>query len=319
MAPGLPHQIVGIRPGEKLHEVMCPGDDSHLTLEFGDHYVIKPSIQFSGVVDFSVNRLGERGPAGRAGLRVPLGQEPAFPDDRGNRRPQSQSPTCDSVRPPGRHAGRHRRGRRRAAVGLPHAGSGRPPLRGGRREPRECAHAVAVNSATSALHIACLALGLGPGDLLWTVPNTFVASANCAPLLRRRRGFRRHRPVYLEPERGGAEGEAGRGAPRGRLPKVVVPGALRRPADRAGSDLGAGPGIRLQGPRGRLACDRRVAEWRAGRQLPVVGHHRVQLSPGQDHHDGRRRHGAHERRGDWPSAWPCCARTASRAIRRAFV
>jgi UDP-4-amino-4,6-dideoxy-N-acetyl-beta-L-altrosamine transaminase len=42
------------------------------------------------------------------------------------------------------------------------------------------AHAVAVNSATSALHIACLALGLGPGDRLWTSPNTFLASANCA-------------------------------------------------------------------------------------------------------------------------------------------
>ena len=41
-------------------------------------------------------------------------------------------------------------------------------------------HAVAVNSATSALHIACLALGLGPGDWLWTSPITFVASANCA-------------------------------------------------------------------------------------------------------------------------------------------
>jgi dTDP-4-amino-4,6-dideoxygalactose transaminase len=40
-------------------------------------------------------------------------------------------------------------------------------------------HAVAVNSATSALHIACLALGLGPGDRLWTSPNAFVASANC--------------------------------------------------------------------------------------------------------------------------------------------
>ncbi|MDX8549498.1 UDP-4-amino-4,6-dideoxy-N-acetyl-beta-L-altrosamine transaminase [Methanospirillum sp. J.3.6.1-F.2.7.3] len=40
-------------------------------------------------------------------------------------------------------------------------------------------HAIAVNSGTSALHIACLALGLGPGDWLWTVPNTFVASANC--------------------------------------------------------------------------------------------------------------------------------------------
>lgn len=41
------------------------------------------------------------------------------------------------------------------------------------------AHAVAVNSATSALHIACLALGLGPGDMLWTSPISFVASANC--------------------------------------------------------------------------------------------------------------------------------------------
>ena len=40
-------------------------------------------------------------------------------------------------------------------------------------------HAIAVNSATSALHIACLALGLGPGDWLWTSPITFVASANC--------------------------------------------------------------------------------------------------------------------------------------------
>ena len=43
----------------------------------------------------------------------------------------------------------------------------------------KASYAVAVNSATSALHIACLALGLGPGDCLWTSPNTFVASANC--------------------------------------------------------------------------------------------------------------------------------------------
>jgi dTDP-4-amino-4,6-dideoxygalactose transaminase len=41
-------------------------------------------------------------------------------------------------------------------------------------------HAVAVNSGTSALHLACLALGVGPGDRVWTSPNTFVASANCA-------------------------------------------------------------------------------------------------------------------------------------------
>jgi dTDP-4-amino-4,6-dideoxygalactose transaminase len=41
-------------------------------------------------------------------------------------------------------------------------------------------HAIAVNSATSALHMACLALDVGPGDLLWTSPNSFVASSNCA-------------------------------------------------------------------------------------------------------------------------------------------
>jgi UDP-4-amino-4,6-dideoxy-N-acetyl-beta-L-altrosamine transaminase len=40
-------------------------------------------------------------------------------------------------------------------------------------------HALAMNSATSALHVACLALGLGPGDTMWTTPITFVASANC--------------------------------------------------------------------------------------------------------------------------------------------
>ena len=61
MAPNLPHKIIGIRPGEKLHEIMCPADDSHLTLEFDDHFVIKPTIQFTDMSDFSVNRLGEKG------------------------------------------------------------------------------------------------------------------------------------------------------------------------------------------------------------------------------------------------------------------
>ncbi len=61
LAPDLPIKIVGIRPGEKLHELMCPRDDSHLTLEFDDHFVIKPSIVFSTPRDYSVNPLGERG------------------------------------------------------------------------------------------------------------------------------------------------------------------------------------------------------------------------------------------------------------------
>jgi UDP-N-acetylglucosamine 4,6-dehydratase len=61
MAPHLPTKIVGIRPGEKLHEVMCPSDDCHLTLEFHDHFVIKPSVVVNGRGDYAVNRLGERG------------------------------------------------------------------------------------------------------------------------------------------------------------------------------------------------------------------------------------------------------------------
>ena len=56
----LPIKIIGIRPGEKLHEIMCPMDDAHLTYEFSDYYVIKPSIFFySRENDFSVNALGE--------------------------------------------------------------------------------------------------------------------------------------------------------------------------------------------------------------------------------------------------------------------
>ena len=62
LAPGLEKRIIGIRPGEKLHEVMCPADDSHLTLEFDDHFVIRPSIKYyDREIDFTVNNLGERG------------------------------------------------------------------------------------------------------------------------------------------------------------------------------------------------------------------------------------------------------------------
>lgn len=60
MAPDLPQEIVGIRPGEKLHEVMCPADDSYHTFEFSDYYVITPSISFfARNNDFSTNALGE--------------------------------------------------------------------------------------------------------------------------------------------------------------------------------------------------------------------------------------------------------------------
>jgi UDP-N-acetylglucosamine 4,6-dehydratase len=61
IAPGMLTKIIGIRPGEKLHEVMCPADDSHLTLEFDDHFVITPSISFTHSINFMKNKLDEIG------------------------------------------------------------------------------------------------------------------------------------------------------------------------------------------------------------------------------------------------------------------
>ena len=63
VAPGMPQKIIGIRPGEKLHEVMCPQDDARTTLEFHDHYVIKPAISFVTPPSYERNLLGEEGHA----------------------------------------------------------------------------------------------------------------------------------------------------------------------------------------------------------------------------------------------------------------
>lgn len=83
-------------------------------------------------------------------------------------------------------------------------------------------HAVAVNSATSALHIACLALDLGPGDLLWTSPITFVASANCARYCGADVDF-----VDIDPDTfnicpDALAAKLTQAAQQGRLPKIIV-------------------------------------------------------------------------------------------------
>ena len=87
----------------------------------------------------------------------------------------------------------------------------------------EASHAVAVNSATSALHIACLALGLSAGDWLWTSPLTFVASANCALYCGAQVDF-----VDIDPATGNLSAQQlaeklALAKQSGKLPKVVVP------------------------------------------------------------------------------------------------
>ena len=81
MAPHLPTKVIGIRPGEKLHEIMCPTDDSHLTLRFHNHFVIKPTIKFyRRDVDYVTNQIGERGEPVPDGFEYNSGRNDHFLD-----------------------------------------------------------------------------------------------------------------------------------------------------------------------------------------------------------------------------------------------
>lgn len=82
---------------------------------------------------------------------------------------------------------------------------------------------VAVNSATSALHLACLALGLGPGDMGWAVPNTFVASANCLRYCGAAVDFVDIDPRTLNMSVPALADKLHQAKRAGRLPKVVIP------------------------------------------------------------------------------------------------
>jgi UDP-N-acetylglucosamine 4,6-dehydratase len=79
MAPGRATEVIGIRPGEKLHEIMCPADDSHLTLEFKRHFVIQPAIRFfNREMDYSIDRLGEHAKPVEQGYEYNSGTNPVF-------------------------------------------------------------------------------------------------------------------------------------------------------------------------------------------------------------------------------------------------
>lgn len=79
IAPSVPHKIIGIRPGEKLHEKMVPRDDSYRTIEFSDHYVITPSIKFTDHdVDYKRNLLDEKGILVEQGFAYDSGSNEVF-------------------------------------------------------------------------------------------------------------------------------------------------------------------------------------------------------------------------------------------------
>jgi UDP-4-amino-4,6-dideoxy-N-acetyl-beta-L-altrosamine transaminase len=86
-----------------------------------------------------------------------------------------------------------------------------------------CRHGAAVNSATSALHLACLALGVGPGDRVWTSPITFVASANAALYCGAEVDFVDIDPRSYNMCPDALEEKLSRAAREGALPKVIIP------------------------------------------------------------------------------------------------
>ena len=78
IAPNAKIKVIGIRPGEKLHEVMCPSDLYYETVEFPDHFVIKPSIEFARKIDYTTNALGEHGHMVADGFDYNSGNNPHF-------------------------------------------------------------------------------------------------------------------------------------------------------------------------------------------------------------------------------------------------
>ena len=79
MAPKMPIKIVGLRPGEKIHEILCPGDSSRHTLTFKDHFIIKPELLFFGrTKDFTKNNLNESGKPVKLDFEYNSGNNPDF-------------------------------------------------------------------------------------------------------------------------------------------------------------------------------------------------------------------------------------------------
>lgn len=195
--------VVGIRAGEKLHEEMITPSDSPSTIEAKSHYIIVPMLSDRRRDDVLAEYAAHHGATPtpqdfhyssgensqwlnvaqiRDLIREQVDADFAVPgmpysnNGNGNGKPHSiipygrQSISEDDIQ---------------AVVDVLRSdnltqGPMVPQFEKAVADYCGAMHAVAVNSATSALHIACLALGVGPGDRVWTSPNTFVASANCA-------------------------------------------------------------------------------------------------------------------------------------------
>lgn len=78
LAPHIKQKVVGIRPGEKLHELLCTKDDARFVLEFEDHYIIQPCIKFTAPINYSYNKVNEKGIPVDPEFEYHSGKNPSF-------------------------------------------------------------------------------------------------------------------------------------------------------------------------------------------------------------------------------------------------
>jgi UDP-4-amino-4,6-dideoxy-N-acetyl-beta-L-altrosamine transaminase/UDP-N-acetylglucosamine 4,6-dehydratase (inverting) len=227
LAPECKLEMVGVRPGEKIHEEMITSSDSLHTADLGKYYCILPA---GGEISMATycERTGAK--------PVP----PGFSYDSGA---NEDFLTVDALRA---LVKQHVDPNHVAVNAIPYGrqdiseidvdnvvkvlksdyltqGAVVPSFEQAVAAYCQAKHAVAVNSATSALHIACMALDVGPGDVVWTTPITFLATANCARFCGASVDFVDIDPQTYNISVTKLEEKLLQAKASGRLPKVVIP------------------------------------------------------------------------------------------------
>ena len=184
IAPEAKIETIGIRPGEKLHEVLISEDEARDTVEWEDMFVVQPAHPWWTSAHWSIGKKVPEGfrYASDTNPHQLTGEElrqwaADFPLDRSSDKPP-QPRSLPYARQSINEADIT------AVVSVMRSDwltQGPVITQFERRVADYCGarYAVAVANGTAALHLSCLALGLKPGQRLWTSPNTFVASANC--------------------------------------------------------------------------------------------------------------------------------------------